>query len=89
MTGRAADQLVEAEKGCVVLYGFQGVETGSGWSKGTGIECLECRKSMLKWCRQDMYGSCKTVVRCAMGVTEEFKVEVGLHQGSALSYGDG
>ena len=34
---------------------------------------------------QDMYGSCKTVVRCAMGVTEEFKVEVGLHQGSALS----
>ena len=34
---------------------------------------------------QDMYGSCKTVVRCAMGVTEEFRVEVGLHQGSALS----
>ena len=34
---------------------------------------------------QDMYGSCKTVARCAMGVTEEFKVEVGLHQGSALS----
>ncbi|KAK2899938.1 hypothetical protein Q8A73_013067 [Channa argus] len=34
---------------------------------------------------QDMYESCKTVVRCAVGVTEEFKVEVGLHQGSALS----
>ncbi|KAK2882215.1 hypothetical protein Q8A73_022725 [Channa argus] len=32
-----------------------------------------------------MYESCKTVVRCAVGVTEEFKVEVGLHQGSALS----
>ncbi|KAK3511388.1 hypothetical protein QTP70_006111 [Hemibagrus guttatus] len=27
----------------------------------------------------------KTVVRCAVGQTEEFKVEVGLHQGSALS----
>jgi hypothetical protein len=34
---------------------------------------------------QDMYKDCKTVVRCAVGVTEEFKVEVGLHQGSALS----
>ncbi|KAK2918243.1 hypothetical protein Q8A73_004989 [Channa argus] len=34
---------------------------------------------------QDMYESCKTVVRCAVGVTEEFKVEVGLHQRSGLS----
>ena len=34
---------------------------------------------------QDMYEDCKTVVSCAIGVTEEFKVEVGLHQGSALS----
>ena len=24
-------------------------------------------------------------MRCAVGITEEFKVEVGLHQGSALS----
>ena len=30
---------------------------------------------------QDMYEGCKTVVRCAVGVTEEFKVEGGLHQG--------
>ena len=29
--------------------------------------------------------SCKTAVRCAVGVREKFKVEVGLHQGSALS----
>ncbi|KAK3542975.1 hypothetical protein QTP70_008094, partial [Hemibagrus guttatus] len=34
---------------------------------------------------QDMYERSRTVVRCAMGQTEEFKVEVGLHQGSALS----
>ncbi|TKS65679.1 RNA-directed DNA polymerase from mobile element jockey [Collichthys lucidus] len=27
----------------------------------------------------------RAVVRCVVGVTEEFKVEVGLHQGSALS----
>ncbi|KAK3550593.1 hypothetical protein QTP70_000682 [Hemibagrus guttatus] len=34
---------------------------------------------------QDMYERSRTVVMCAVGQTEEFKVEVGLHQGSALS----
>ncbi|MCJ8732712.1 hypothetical protein PDJAM_G00214370 [Pangasius djambal] len=34
---------------------------------------------------QDMYERSRTVVGCAVGQTEEFKVEVGLHQGSALS----
>ncbi|KAK3560499.1 hypothetical protein QTP86_009653 [Hemibagrus guttatus] len=34
---------------------------------------------------QDMYERSRTVVRCAVGQAEEFKVEVGLHQGSALS----
>ncbi|KAK3540327.1 hypothetical protein QTP70_029586 [Hemibagrus guttatus] len=34
---------------------------------------------------QDMYARGRTVVKCAVGQTEEFKVEVGLHQGSALS----
>ena len=34
---------------------------------------------------QDMYEGCETAVRCAVGVTDAFKVEVGLHQGSALS----
>ncbi|KAK3518424.1 hypothetical protein QTP70_000595 [Hemibagrus guttatus] len=34
---------------------------------------------------QDMYERSRTVVRCAVGQTEEFKVEVGLHQGSAFS----
>ncbi|KAK3511407.1 hypothetical protein QTP70_007333 [Hemibagrus guttatus] len=34
---------------------------------------------------QDMYERSRTVGRCAVGQTEEFKVEVGLHQGSALS----
>ncbi|KAK3512658.1 hypothetical protein QTP70_020884 [Hemibagrus guttatus] len=34
---------------------------------------------------QDMYERSRTAVRCAVGQTEEFKVEVGLHQGSALS----
>ncbi|KAK3521568.1 hypothetical protein QTP70_013092 [Hemibagrus guttatus] len=34
---------------------------------------------------QDMYERSRTVVRCAVGQTEEFNGEVGLHQGSALS----
>ncbi|KAK3517615.1 hypothetical protein QTP70_013098, partial [Hemibagrus guttatus] len=34
---------------------------------------------------QDMYERSRTVVRCAVGQTEEFKVDVGLHQGSAVS----
>ena len=34
---------------------------------------------------QDMYEESKTVVRCAVGTTESFKVKVGLHQESALS----
>ncbi|KAK3563929.1 hypothetical protein QTP86_006209 [Hemibagrus guttatus] len=34
---------------------------------------------------QDMYERSRTVVRCAVGQTEEFKVEVGLHRGLALS----
>ncbi|KAK3565046.1 hypothetical protein QTP86_032470 [Hemibagrus guttatus] len=34
---------------------------------------------------QVMYERSRTVVRCAVGQTEEFNVEVGLHQGSALS----
>ena len=37
----------------------------------------------------DLYRKCyegsETVVRCAIGTTECFKVKVGLHQGSALS----
>ena len=34
---------------------------------------------------QDMYEETETVMRCAVGTTESFKVKVGLHQRSALS----
>ena len=34
---------------------------------------------------QDMYENSVTTVRCAVGMTEGFKIEVGLHQGSALN----
>ena len=33
----------------------------------------------------DMYEGSETVVRCAIGTTESFKVKFGLHQGSALN----
>ena len=32
-----------------------------------------------------MYEESETVVRCAVGTTENFKVKFGLHQGSALN----
>lgn len=34
---------------------------------------------------KDMYDDSETAVRCAVGTTESFKVEVGLHQGSTMS----
>ena len=34
---------------------------------------------------QDMYEGSETVVRCAVGTIESFKVKLGLHQESALS----
>ena len=33
---------------------------------------------------QDMYERSETVVRCAVGTAESFKLKIGLHQGSAL-----
>ena len=50
--------------------------------------CYCMRKSGIveKYVRlvQDMYERSETVVRCAVGITESFKVKFGLHQGSAL-----
>ena len=37
------------------------------------------------WVTTKRLDSRTTAVRCAVGVTEEFEVKVGLHQGSALS----
>ena len=34
---------------------------------------------------QDMYEGSETVARCEVGPTKNFKVEVGLHRGPALS----
>jgi len=34
---------------------------------------------------KDMYNQSETVVKCAVGTSNSFTVEVGLHQGSALS----
>ncbi|KAK3572629.1 hypothetical protein QTP86_001136 [Hemibagrus guttatus] len=61
-----------------------------GYDRVSGEELWYCtRKSGVaeKYVRvvQDMYERSRMVVRCAVGQTEEFKVEVGLHQGLALS----
>ena len=54
-----------------------------------GKSCRRMRKSRIveKHVRlvQDMHQKNKTVVKCAVGTTESFKVKIGLHQGSALS----
>ena len=49
--------------------------------------CMRKSRLMEKYMQLvlDMYEGSKTVVRCAVGTTESFKVKVGLHQGSALS----
>ena len=49
--------------------------------------CMKKSEIVEKYVRlvQDMYEGSETVVRCAVGTAENFKVKVGLHQGSALS----
>ena len=49
--------------------------------------CMRKSRMTKKYVRlvQDMYEESKTVVRCAVGTTESFKIKVGLHQGSGLS----
>ena len=42
-------------------------------------------REVCKGCAGYLYKDCMTVVRCAVGTKEGFGVEVGLHQGSALS----
>ena len=48
--------------------------------------CMRMSQVVEKYVKivQDMYEDSVTTVRCAVGLTEWFKVEVGLHQGSAL-----
>ncbi|KAK3508161.1 hypothetical protein QTP70_015360, partial [Hemibagrus guttatus] len=76
-----------------VTYKSEGRSTQGAKSRAVVLyevnELWYCMKSGVaeKYVRlvQDMYERSRTVVKCAVGQTEEFKVEVGLHQGSALS----
>ena len=48
-------------------------------------ECLRLAETSECYVRKikDMYNGAAKIVRCAAGLTEEFEVGVGLHQGSA------
>ena len=50
-------------------------------------ECLRLAETSECYVRKtkDMYDGAAKIVICAAGLTEEFEVGVGLHQGSALS----
>ena len=49
--------------------------------------CMREKGVLDKYIRlvKDMYHQCETVVRCAVGTSEPFALEVGLHPGSAFS----
>ena len=51
------------------------------------VWCMRSKGVPEKYIRliKDMYHQCVTVVQCVSGTSEPFAVEVGLHQGSALS----
>ena len=50
-------------------------------------ECLQLAETTECFVRviKDMYDGATKTVRCTAALTEELEVEVGLHQGSALS----
>ena len=55
--------------------------------KGRTVLGHEDKKVAEKYIRlvKDMYHQCKTLVRCAVGTSRPFAVEVDLHQGSTFS----
>ena len=60
---------------------YDGVPREKLWVCLGLAETSECYVKIIKY----MYDGAKTTVRSTAGLTEEFKVGVGLHQGSALS----
>ena len=57
------------------------------WYREELWECLRLAETSECYVRviKDMYDRARTTVRSAAGLTEEFEVGVGLHQGSVLS----
>ena len=60
------------------------IDLEKAYDKVPREELWECLRLCIKII-QDLYDGVTTTVRSAAGLTKEFKVGVGLHQGSALS----
>ena len=67
-----------------ILRPRESLRQGSAEKAMVVYEEIRNSRKVCATCTGYEYKESKTVVRCAIGTTESFKIKVGLHQGSAL-----